>query len=1525
MSKKFKVIVNTGTLVDKAGNTVSNAVADSQPITINTAQNEAPVNTVPGAQTATEDTQLSISGISVADVDGNLATSKLTVGNGTLNVSLAGSATISAGANNSATLTLSGTPAQINAALGTVKYTGAANFNGTDTLTVLSTDSAGTPLTDSDNITITVNAVNDAPVGVADTASATEAGGVANATAGTNPSGNALTNDTNVDTGDTLTVKDIKAGTAAGAGTVVSANTTSADGTSIVGSFGTIKIGANGSYVYTVDNANATVQALNTTSTALSDVFTYTVQDSAGLTSTATITVAVNGVNDAPVLANAIADTTGTDGTALSYVIPANSFSDVDNSSLTLSATLANGNALPSWLSFNASTRTFSGTPPTGTGTVSVKVTASDGTLSASDNFDIVVSAANTAPVANPTVASAASITQADTPELVITDNQSAARVAIDTSQGSLLFSTNGGTTWTAVDTSTALSDSRAFLLKADADNRVYFKPNANFSGTVSSAFTFRAWDQTSGTEGTFVDISAANAKGGTTAFSVATDTVNQTVTTSTVELISGINGATAGDSSGQSVSYAGDVNGDGFDDVIIGAENAGGKGAAYVLFGSSAGVPDINLSSLSAGTSSSGFLISGQAAGDLAGRFVSFAGDLNNDGLADLIVGARQADPAAGTDAGRAYVVYGKTSTAVVELSAVAAGSGGFVINGASAGDIAGAVVSNAGDVNGDGFADLLLSAPKSGASAFDAGRAYVVYGSSNNTAVNLTAIANGVGGFAINGQSASDLMGLDVANAGDVNGDGLADLVVTAPLGDPAAVSNAGRSYVVFGKTNGTAVDLSAVAAGTGGFVINGRNTEERIGTAISTAGDVNGDGLADLIVGSENGQGAYVVFGKTSGSAVNLSAVFAGTGGFAINQQASGDLAGTSVSYAGDFNGDGLADLVVSSPNANLTSTTNAGRVYVVYGKTDQAAVSLSAVAAGSGGFVINGQSASDKLGGGFSNSVSYAGDVNGDGYDDLIIAAPDADPVISGSTLTGAGKSYIILGGPQNITGNLATGTGTSADELVIGTSGADTLTGGGGVDRFSAGKGDDTIVLTATDVANLAATTGANRAYVDGGNGIDTLQVSGAGVNLDLTAISNVSASAYDGSSRINDIERINLGADSTGNTLTLAARDVNDMAGFNSFNTGNGWTNVSGTAFSGTTKFHQVVVDGTSSDTVSLKSGTGTWTNAGTVSNGTSNFVVWQNTSTNTQVIVQSGVTVNANVAPVVLDLNQDGVIDYASVVMDVNSDGVLDSTLWAGRKDGVLVWDKYHDGQVHNHTQYAFTEYGGSTDLEGLAAGFDSNHDGVLSAADDKFAEFKVWHDIDQDGVSDAGEVRSLADWGITSINLVSDGVVRTPVAGVTEAGQSSAQLADGSSVLVADAAFEFRAATAAEAASHTVAQGENVFRMFGGTSLDLSAVTDAAKLTEVNAAADTAANTIKLTLADVLGASGVNAVSGDVHQLMLTGDANDTAELSANEWLSTNTTVTQNDRTYAVYNAANDAAAQLLIDQQMAVAHNG
>ena len=147
--------------------------------------------------------------------------------------------------------------------------------------------------TNTDTAQIVVTSVNDAPTVVADTATAIEAGGTSNGTAGTNPTGNVLTNDTDIDAGDILTVTGVAAGTVGSASGNV--------GSSVAGSYGTITIGSDGSYTYTVDNSNVTVQSLRTSGTTITDTFTYTVQDSGGATSTTQVVLTIQGQNDAPV------------------------------------------------------------------------------------------------------------------------------------------------------------------------------------------------------------------------------------------------------------------------------------------------------------------------------------------------------------------------------------------------------------------------------------------------------------------------------------------------------------------------------------------------------------------------------------------------------------------------------------------------------------------------------------------------------------------------------------------------------------------------------------------------------------------------------------------------------------------------------------------------------------------------------------------------------------------------------------------------------------------------------------------------------------------------------------------------------------------------------------------------------------------------------------------------------------------------------------------------------------------------
>lgn len=497
------------------------------------------------------------------------------------------------------------------------------------------------------------------------------------------------------------------------------------------------------------------------------------------------------------------------------------------------------------------------------------------------------------------------------------------------------------------------------------------------------------------------------------------------------------INGGALRDRMGESVASAGDINGDGFDDLIIGASRADNSllnqpdaGNAYLVFGgpSLGATGSLSVSSLN-GTN--GIVYVGNDADDYAGITVSGAGDINNDGIDDLIIGATGSDLKGFFSVGEAYVIYGSRSlgTATPRLLTTPAPGEGFIIAGVDAGDALGGTVSGAGDFNNDGIDDLLVGAQGVGFNGLGgAGAAYLIYGGTNiptstttGPTFDVTTI-NGVNGFELRGNVNGHRVGSSVSAIGDFNGDGIDDVLIGG-LGGRTKSTNWGEAYILFGSATSPANSNGTLLArnldGSDGFTMTAIQTDDNLWRT-AAAGDVNNDGYADVIIGawgadpnSNNEAGeTYVVFGgPTVGSTGTLPlSSLNGSNGFVINGIDAEDQSGWSVASAGDVNGDGIADLIIGAQNADPDGRSAAGEAYVIFGRSSlgsSGSIELSSLN-GSNGFVLKGVNVDDNAG----YSVSSAGDINGDGFDDVILGAPvgkflnDPDP--------GTGKSYVVFG-------------------------------------------------------------------------------------------------------------------------------------------------------------------------------------------------------------------------------------------------------------------------------------------------------------------------------------------------------------------------------------------------------------------------------------------------------------------------------------------------------------------------------
>ena len=319
------------------------------------------------------------------------------------------------------------------------------------------------------------------------------------------------------------------------------------------------------------------------------------------------------------------------------------------------------------------------------------------------------------------------------------------------------------------------------------------------------------------------------------------------------------------------------------------------------------------------------------------AGVSVDGAGDVNNDGTNDVIVGAYGADVEEDAGEGRAFVVFGTPSPGAFTL---ASATEGFAIDGADEEDSTGAAVAGVGDVNNDGLDDVAVAASDADENARAlSGSVYVVFGKSNTTTVDLAAL--GAGGFRIDGAASLDRLGIDGAldGAGDVNNDDLDDIVIGARNADNNTRTDSGSSYVVFGKASGTTVDLASLGAQ--GYRIDGAAANDSSGYDVAGGFDVDDDNIPDVIIGSgrvdnntrTNSGSAYVVFGKATTTTVDLGSL--GAAGYRIDGSVAGEGVGDDVGMARNIDGDGKAELIIGAPDADHGGE-DSGSTYVVFAR-------------------------------------------------------------------------------------------------------------------------------------------------------------------------------------------------------------------------------------------------------------------------------------------------------------------------------------------------------------------------------------------------------------------------------------------------------------------------------------------------------------------------------------------------------------------------------------------------------------
>lgn len=547
-----------------------------------------------------------------------------------------------------------------------------------------------------------------------------------------------------------------------------------------------------------------------------------------------------------------------------------------------------------------------------------------------------------------------------------------------------------------------------------------------------------------------------------------------------------------------------------------------------YVVMGQSGSVSNFDLKTMDSGATTNGFVI--VPGGGTSSWFPTAATgqDVNGDGYSDIIIGDQNGD-----SDGFVYIIYGHTGTAGSSAwsNLRAEGSSGVfnaantsvsstLIKASGSGngdaDLGDSALSSLGDVNGDGYNDFIILAPRADSSGGtgDTGAAWIVFGSptdATTTSIDLTTRVT------------------------------------------------AGKAVRLDGVQSGEWLGSSTLNSSTG----KGSNNDAIWGQSrtVNNIGDINGDGISDIAIGSpdwgdSNGDNAaegrvYIVYGKSTGWASMSLSTLNGSNGFILTRplgswetsSSSDTQLGGSISNGGDINGDGIDDFIVSAPGADASSSsTDNGSAYVIFGSAGgvnfSASTDIENLVTSGKAIKYSGKNADEWLG-----SSMALGDFNGDGISEYVIGAWETDATVSGSNVTDTGALKVYSGITDNLTQTATSG----ADNIIAGTNPLIPIVNG--VDRIAAGQGNDIIQGIGTDTTgNSNSSTlhdvayggtgndqigliGTNFTRIDGGLGFDTLKFETTGLSLDFTQFGN----------KIQGFESIDMGAS---NTLKISLADV---------------------------------------------------------------------------------------------------------------------------------------------------------------------------------------------------------------------------------------------------------------------------------------------------------------------------------------------------------------------------------------------